>query len=142
MMPAIYEHFHVVRPDEIDVLGHVSNLAYLRWAVEAALAHTAAQGWPAETYREQGLGWVVRSHEIHYLRPAVEGDEIVVRTWVAGMRRATSLRRYEIVRAAANEQLARAATNWAFIDFATGKPKRIPPEIVASFELVPDEPEE
>ncbi|HQU47038.1 MAG TPA: acyl-CoA thioesterase, partial [Pirellulales bacterium] len=82
-MPAIYEHHHVVRPDEIDELGHANNLAYLRWLQDAAVAHSAVQGWPAEAYRKLGLGWVVRSHEITYERPALPGDAVVVRTWVA-----------------------------------------------------------
>ena len=34
--------------------------------------------------------------------------------------------------------LAKAATRWAFIDFATGTLARIPAEVIASFELVAD----
>ena len=45
-MPAIYCHSHVVRDDEIDGLGHVNNLHYLKWMQDAAVAHSAAQGWP------------------------------------------------------------------------------------------------
>lgn|SRR5487761_1439487 len=79
-MPAIYEHRHVVVPDEIDELGHANNLAYLRWLQDAALAHSAVQGWPADAYKRLGLGWVVRSHEITYERPALAGDRVIVRT--------------------------------------------------------------
>ena len=64
------------------------------------LAHSAAQGWPAERYHELGAGWVVRSHQIEYLRPAFAGESLVVRTWVAGFRKVTSLRRYKIIRPA------------------------------------------
>jgi acyl-CoA thioesterase FadM len=35
--------------------------------------------------------------------------------------------------------LARAATDWAFIHFATGAPRRIPPEVSQAFETVPVE---
>ena len=75
----------VVIADEIDRLGHVNNLAYLAWMQAAALAHSAAQGWPPERYEQLGAGWVVRSHEIKYLQSAYEGERIVVRTWVADM---------------------------------------------------------
>ena len=44
----------------------------------AALAHSAAEGWPAEAYQKLGAGWVVRSHQIEYLQPAFPGDQIVV----------------------------------------------------------------
>jgi len=140
-VPAIFLYHHTVRDDEIDQLGHANNLAYLKWMQSAALAHSAAQGWPAEEYRRFGAGWVVRSHQIEYLRPAFAGDAIAVRTWVADMKKVTSLRRYEIVRLGEKEAiLAVASTDWAFIHYATGMPKRIPPEISGSFEIVSGEP--
>mgnify|MGYP003526290200 CR=1 FL=1 len=84
-MPAVFEYQHQVTEAEIDGVGHVNNLAYLRWMQDAAVAHSAAQGWPAKAYYDLGQGWVVRSHFIEYLVPAFAGDEIVVRTWVAAM---------------------------------------------------------
>ncbi|HVX10476.1 MAG TPA: acyl-CoA thioesterase [Pirellulales bacterium] len=134
-MPAVYEHQHVVMPDEIDELGHANNLVYLRWLQDAALAHSAVQGWPPETYQRLGLGWVVRSHEITYERPALAGDAVVVRTWVASFRRASSVRRYDVIRQRDGKRLATAATNWAFVDYSTGLPTRILPQIIESFEL-------
>jgi acyl-CoA thioester hydrolase len=97
-MPAVYEHRHRVLDREMDTVGHVNNLEYLKWLQDAALAHSAAQGWPADAYRSAGHGWVVRSHYIEYLVPAFADDDIVVRTWIADMKRVTSLRRYEIIR--------------------------------------------
>lgn len=135
-MPAIYEHPHQVTADEIDALNHANNLAYLGWTQAAALAHSAAQGWPAEAYHRLGHGWVVRSHRITYLQPALAGDDLVVRTWVATMKKASSTRRYDIVRRADSKTLASAATDWAFINFSTGLPARVPAEVSKSFELV------
>ncbi|HAK95269.1 MAG TPA: acyl-CoA thioesterase [Planctomycetes bacterium] len=135
-MPDVYEHAHVVRDDEIDALGRASNVAYVQWMLDAALAHTAAQGWPAEAYERLGSGWVVRSHAIEYRRPALPGDRVVVRTWVATMDAATSLRRYRIERTGDGALLATAETRWAFINFATGRPARIPPDIAGAFAIV------
>jgi acyl-CoA thioester hydrolase len=134
-MPAIYEHAVSVTPDEIDRLGHVNNLAYLAWMLDAALAHSAAQGWPPERYEQLGSGWVVRSHQIKYLQSAYLADAIVVRTWVADMKKVSSTRRYKIVRAGEGTLLASAATEWAFVDFASGSLRRIPEEVWGSFEL-------
>ena len=139
-MPAIFEYRHTVIADEIDALGHVNNLAYLAWMQSAALEHSAVQGWPPERYQGLGLGWVVRSHEITYERPAFLGDEVVVRTWVAGFRRASSVRRYDILRRSDSKRLAAAATNWAFVNYANGLPARVPAEIIGAFELVEDAP--
>lgn len=56
---------HRVLDDELDVeLGHVNNEVYLHWMNQAAAAHSAALGWPAAVYLNQGQGWVVRRHEI------------------------------------------------------------------------------
>ena len=132
-MPEIYFHSHTVEPAEIDELGHANNVAYVAWLQAAAVAHSAAQGWPPERYRALGQGWVVRAHAIEYLQPAFAGDRAVVETWVATMKKVTSLRRYRIVRAGDGELLATAETNWAFVDLASGKPVRIPPEIAAAF---------
>ncbi len=137
-MPAVYQHAHRVLESEIDALKHANNLAYLAWMQAAALAHSAAQGWPAERYHQQGAGWVVRSHQIEYLRPAFAGDELIVSTWVAGFRKVTSLRRYKIVRTSDERILSTGATDWAYVNFTTGLPTRVPPEIIAAFQIVAD----
>lgn len=134
-MPAIYEHPVTVVAEEIDRLGHVNNLAYIAWMQAAALAHSSAQGWPPERYEECGHGWVVRSHQIKYLQPAFLDEQIIVRTWVADMKRVSSTRHYKILRAKDQAVLASAATEWAFIELASGTIKRILPELIASFEL-------
>jgi acyl-CoA thioester hydrolase len=137
-MPRVYEYCHTVNHEEIDALGHVNNLAYLRWMQDAAVAHSEAQGWPTSRYLEFGAGWVVRSHAIEYFCPAFCGEQILVRTWVANFKKATSLRRYTIVRPADQSLLAEAHTNWAFIGIERQVPRRIPAEISAAFELVSD----
>ena len=141
-MPAVFYHVHRITSDDVDVLGHANNLAYLQWMQTAALAHSAAQGWPGERYREIGYGWVVRAHQIEYRQPAFPDQEIIVKTWVADMQKATSLRRYHILRLAGDREilLAEASTNWAFIHYASGMPKRIPTEVSAAFVAVPDVP--
>lgn len=135
-MPRIFEYRHTVADHEIDALGHAHNLAYLEWMISAAVAHSTAQGWPGERYRQLGSGWVVRSHTIEYHRPASAGDQIVVRTWVASMKKVISIRCYRIVRLADEQLLATAETKWAFVDYATGRPARIPREIANSYHVV------
>lgn len=138
-MPAVWEWKHIVVDADLDDLQHVNNISYLKWMQSAAVEHSAIQGWPATAYHALGSGWVVRSHFIEYLVPARLGDEIVIRTWIADMKKATSLRRFQILRARDNALLAKSATDWAFIDYRTGMPKRIPVEISQAFELLPVE---
>jgi acyl-CoA thioester hydrolase len=132
----IFEHQHIVGLDEIDELGHANNVVYVSWLQDAAIAHSTALGWSGERYRQFGFGWVARSHKIEYLKPAFADELVVVQTWVATMQKVTSIGRYQIIRPSDGQILAKAETNWAFIDFSTGKPKRIPVEISGVFQLL------
>jgi acyl-CoA thioester hydrolase len=135
-MTNVFEHPHTVSDAEIDEQGHANNVVYVSWMQDAAVAHSATLGWTAQRYLEMGAGWVARSHYIEYLRPAYAGDEIIIETHVADMKKVTSKRVYRIVRRADREVLAKAETHWAFIDYATGKPTRIPPEIADAYPIL------
>lgn len=131
-MTAAYKHEIEVPPSAIDANGHVNNVQYVQWMQEAAVAHfTAAGGTPI--IELLGATWVVRWHHIEYLRPAVAGDRLVVRTWVEDFRRVMSLRKYEFVRADDRAVLAKGETEWVFVDIASGRPKSIPPKLLDLF---------
>lgn len=140
-MPAIFEYPYRITAEDIDGQGHVNNVSYVRWMQDAAVAHSRAQGWNSPRYEEIGCSWVARRHTIEYLQPAFTGERIVVLTWIADMKKVTSLRKYRIIRPQDSCVLAVAETNWAFVNSKTGSPKRIPIEIIESFELVMPESE-
>lgn len=117
--------------DDIDELGHVSNLVYLRWVLEAATAHSMARGWGHAEYLARGAVFVVRRHELDYLLPVVAGDELVAETWVESWRAASCLRRTDLLRG--DRAVARAATTWAYVITKDGRPTRIPPDLRALF---------
>jgi acyl-CoA thioester hydrolase len=125
-----------VQPSDIDSLRHANNLVYLRWVQEAAIAHSTACGLSEADYRARGQSFVVRKHEIEYLRAAFEGETLTVETHVATMTRVTSLRRTRILRD--GELLARAATEWAYVDVSRGRAIRIPDDVRERFPLEPD----
>lgn len=122
----------LVPPQAIDELGHVNNVEYVRWMQDAAIAHATAIGCTAAT-NAIGAAWVARTHHIEYLRPAFEGDQIEVRTWIAEVGRASSLRCYEFVRPADDRVLAKGKTDWVFVDASSGRPKGIPAELRVMF---------
>jgi acyl-CoA thioester hydrolase len=116
---------------DIDNLGHVSNLVYLRWVLEAATAHSAAQGWDLDAYRKLGNVWVVRRHELDYLGQVTVGQSLVAETWVDSWKQASCIRKTELIRD--GHLVARAATTWAFMSLASGRPQRIPEQLLAAF---------
>lgn len=135
-MSTVFRQSRTVTSDHIDVIGHVGNLVYLHWLLDAAQAHSQAVGLGFERYRELGGVFVVRRHEVDYLGAAFEGDELVVRTWITQTTRVTSVRAYEIVRDITC--LVRARTTWAFVSLESGRPCRIPAAVRAAFEIEPE----
>ena len=132
-MPFVHEAR--VAAGDIDELGHAGNLVYLRWVLEAALAHSTNLGLDQAAYLKLGQVWVVRRHEIVYLRPAFEGDALRVETRVTTMGAASSERRTRILKSVDGSVLAEAVTDWAFVDMARGRPVRIPEQIRSRFPL-------
>ena len=134
--PGVFARTFSVPEDAIDELGHVSNLKYLAWMQDIAIQHSAARGWPVERYLENGAVWVVRSHFINYLRPAFAGETITLCTWVAELKQRSSLRRYLVRRASDQQTLVEAETVWVYVDRQSGRPRRIPDELRASFDVI------
>jgi acyl-CoA thioester hydrolase len=121
---------------DIDSNGHVNNIVYVQWMQEVAIAHSDRVGCTAATTAAGGT-WVARSHQIEYLRPAFAGDRIRLETWVVdATRKSSSPRRYRMVRDSDGVVLARGETLWVFIDVQSGRPRSIPLEVIACFELV------
>jgi acyl-CoA thioester hydrolase len=115
----------IVGPNDIDQLGHVNNVVYLRWVQEAAEAHWITLASP-EIRKE--LAWVVLRHEINYHKPGFLQDDILARTWVGETEGFRSVRFVEIYNAK-GVLLVSASTTWCLIDPASGRPKKITPEI-------------
>ena len=132
----IYTQQITVEPNDIDMQHRVSNLRYVAWMQDVAVAHSAVCGWPMERYESIGQGWVVRQHTITYKRPAVLGDMITAATWIASYASRRSLRRYVFWNATAKTLLAEAETQWVFIDMTNGKPVSVPDELQAAFPIV------
>jgi acyl-CoA thioester hydrolase len=123
----------VAGADDVDELGHVNNVVYVRWVQDVAKAHSIAAGWDHAAYKALGLVFVVRRHEIEYRAPCFAGERVTIVTWVESWAAATSVRRTRLERVADGALLAEAATTWAMVDARSGRPRRIPPELRAAF---------
>jgi acyl-CoA thioester hydrolase len=135
-VPAVYRHRIVVSQDAIDANGHANNVEYLRWMQDAAIGHADASGGTDAT-RRIGASWVVRSHHIEYLQPTFAGDCLLVLTWVSNLRKASSRRKYLLLRETDCAVIARGETNWVFVESQSGRPIAIPKEVFSLFQVVP-----
>ncbi|OBS08456.1 thioesterase [Acidihalobacter prosperus] len=117
-----------VSPADIDALGHVNNVVYLRWVQDAAIAHWRVVATPE---LRATLLWVVLRHEIDYKRPAYEGETLRVQTWVSEALRRRFVRHTEFLRAEDGRLLVRARTLWCPVDRHTRKAVATGPEVRA-----------
>lgn len=129
-MPERYIHTLSISEADIDGLGHVNNVVYVRWAQEAAIAH-----WESAASAEDraALAWVAIRHEVDYLHPALPGDGVVAETWV-GTADAVRFERFvEILRERDRKVLARTRTLWCPINRTTGRVTRVNDAVRAAF---------
>jgi acyl-CoA thioester hydrolase len=112
--------------NDIDELGHVNNVVYVRWVQEVAAAHW--NSLPSAEIRQKYL-WVVVRHEIDYVRAAFEGDHLIATTWVGESNGARSERIVHIIHAKTGNLIAKAKTMWCMLDGVTMKPKRVDEEV-------------
>lgn len=139
MTPGVFCHPLQVGAQSIDFNRRVSNVQFVQWLQDVALLHSADCGWPLERYQRTGTSWVVRSHFIEYLRPAVLGDDLLLATWIAGFAGDSSPRRTLVWRPRDRKLLARAETVWVFVDAASGRGQAVPADFVAAFDTLQDE---
>ncbi len=131
-MISTYEITVEVQPEDIDMLGHVSNIVYVRWIQDAAIAHWSRI---APQDEQDKLAWVVRRHEIDYRKPAMPGDTVIVRTWTGSAKRMAFDRHTEILRASDRRVFAQSRTVWCPIDRMSGRPTDVSPEIRSLFSV-------
>ena len=126
-----YELSLTVAPEDIDGLGHVNNVVYLRWIQQAAGAHWEAAASPAQ---RAAVHWVVVRHEIEYKAPAFAGERLVVRTRVGEATAATWERWSEVRRVLDDRLLAGCRSVYVALDPASGRPRRVDEGLRAPFE--------
>jgi acyl-CoA thioester hydrolase len=124
--------------EDIDELGHVNNVNYLKWIQQVATAHWRSLA-PASD--QERIVWVVLRHEIDYKKPAFRDDEIVAKTWVGGSTRISFERHTEILRLSDRTLLARARTVWCPIDAGSRKPTPVSARLRELFSIPRDRKE-
>jgi acyl-CoA thioester hydrolase len=119
-----------VRYAEIDAQGHVNNAVYLSYFEVGRVEWLRAAGLSYRELEEQGYGIVVVEVLAHYRRAAFFDDELTLRTELADLSRASM--RFEYVVSRDGELLVTGHTRHACVDLVTGKPIRVPEEVLAA----------
>ena len=130
MSRPVFEMELVAEPEHIDELGHVNNAVWVQWMELVAVSHWRSV---AEPGHQDDFFWVVVRHEIDYLRAVLAGERITARTWAGEMAKGARFDRHIEFVGEDGKPRVRSRTDWAIIDKASGRPIRVPAEVIAPF---------
>jgi acyl-CoA thioester hydrolase len=117
-------------PADIDANGHVNNVVYVGWMQDIAIAH-----WDSKVSAADAAtwAWIVLRHEVDYRRPLKLGETAYARTWVADAPEGPRFDRIVRIDGPDGAMCAQARTTWCLIEQATGRPRRVPAAMAATF---------
>jgi acyl-CoA thioester hydrolase len=128
--PLVYTSCWRVRSYEVDQNGHVNNAVYLNYAEALTVEHAEASGYGRAWSEAHGGAWVVRRHEVEYLRPALMGDVLELTVRVELVRGVRGVRRTSIRRVEDGTEVAVVLSDWVWCRVPDGRPTRVPAELV------------
>ncbi|OEY96296.1 thioesterase [Acinetobacter proteolyticus] len=135
-MSTIFDLKIQVQLKHIDVLGHVNNVMYIQWMQDVASAHIETLGLGLAQYLELKHAMVAVEHHVQYRKAALEGDEVILRTWLDDINALYSFRQYAFYRPKDQSILFVGNTKWACIEIETGRPKRMSPSFTQAYQPI------
>ena len=125
-----FERQITASPEDIDELGHVNNAVWVSWIQDIATSQWFEVAAPEH---KDAYFWVVIRHEIDYLRSVGPGETVTGRTWVGEAPKGARFDRFVEFVGEDGKPRVKAKTTWAIIEKASGRPIRVPPEVIAPF---------
>ena len=120
-----------VRFYELDPYRHLNHSVYIQYFEVGRIDLFAAFGWTLTGMSDLGVHIVVSEISTKFIAPGIEGDELVVETWVEDVRRVTTVFGQRIVR---GDQVLATQTVVGACTTVDGRPTRFPPELLAGLE--------
>jgi len=111
-----------------DAFSHVNNIAYLRWCETSRVEYLRRIGLFPEL-PPRGIGPIVASQTCHYRRPLNYPDTVVVGARVTAIGNSSFRMEHCIVSCASGQVAAEIDSAMVTVDYATGKPVRVPADI-------------
>ena len=130
----IFDQVLKVQPEHIDRLGHVNNVIYVQWMQDVASAHIKTLGLGVQEYLKLKHAMVAVEHHVQYRKAALEGEELILRTWLSDLNALYSFRQYAFYRPQDKSLLFMGNTQWACVEIATGRPKRMSPTFTQAYQ--------
>jgi acyl-CoA thioester hydrolase/thioesterase-3 len=128
-----------VRPDDIDLFGHVHSSRYMDYVFAARLEQMEmCYGMPLQEFMQYNLGWYLSATEMRYLKPLKLGDSMKVQTAIVSMGTASVRVEFAILRDADDVLCCKGWAEYVMVDLQTGRPRPIPEWIINRYSLPDD----
>ena len=115
-----------VRFYELDPYRHLNHSVYIQYFEVGRIDLFRALNWTLSGLADMGTQVFVTSIETSFVAPAVEGDELIVESWVEEMKRVTGRFGQRILR---GDEVIATQTVFAACVNAEGRPMRWPGEM-------------
>ncbi|AXY76759.1 acyl-CoA thioesterase [Paraflavitalea soli] len=120
-----------VRFNDCDPLGHLNNARYIDYLLNAREDHLGEfYHLSLPQFHRQGLAWVVKTHDIQYIKPAYYNEKVTIVSRLVEL--TDTYIRVEMLMYDEKQQALKAVlwTNFTCIDPQTGKRKNHTPEFM------------
>ncbi|MFN5218161.1 MAG: acyl-CoA thioesterase [Sphingomonadales bacterium] len=129
-----------VRPDDIDMFGHVHSSRYMDYVLAARFEQMErCYRMPMQEFLVHNLGWYLSATELRFQRPLKLGDFMDVQTCIAETGAASIRVDFQILTVPNAKISCKGWAEYVLVDVKTGRPKPIPDWIIKRYSL-PDDP--
>ena len=123
-----------IRYSEVNNDCRLSYPALINYLQDAAIAHSDSRGVGTRYLMEAHRGWVVNSWQIElYERPALN-TEILVETRPYEIKGFFGQRNFRML-GKDGKEYARVNSLWVYVDLDTGRPTRVPQEVLDAYTI-------
>jgi medium-chain acyl-[acyl-carrier-protein] hydrolase len=108
---------------------------------DMAVRHSDVNGFSLDYYDNSGCGFMLLKWDIKILFWPLHNDSIEIKTWPSSFKRFLANREFEVFNNN-GQKIVEAHSVWLFADTRLRKPRRVPEEIYAGFNLTKESEEQ
>lgn len=129
-----------VRPDDIDLFGHVHSAKYLDYFLAARFDQMdRCYGCSMTEFLEKGLGWYMIDFQISYKRPLKLADSVHVFTKIESLESQSITLRFKMKHANTGKLVSEGMGKFTLVTISTGRAIVIPDWVIQRYSVVPEE---
>lgn len=126
-----------VRPDDIDMNGHVHSSRYIDYVLAARYEQMDKDyRMPMEEFIRNGWGWVISSCTVDFKRPLFLGETFIVTTQIIELSdHSTAKVAFEIHKEKGNKLSCSGQFHYTMVNIATGRAQKIPDMVIERYSV-------